>query len=146
MEKGQLGVIILVTVVIAVIVSIITSSITGNVVKVPTSTSTSQSTVYTTAEVDAKLAAINVSLGAKGYALLSNTKSAPETSVSVTCPTGKKVLGGGCLAAIGIVNDSTTKPNYLVASYPPLNYFWECRWNAPTRGNITAFAICANIV
>jgi len=55
MEKGQLWMIVGITLVVAVVASLITISVTGNIVKVPTSVAVTQTDVYTKAEMDTLL-------------------------------------------------------------------------------------------
>ena len=59
------------------------------------------------------------------------------STCSVTCPTGLRVLGGGCYS-------SATSYSYaLVRSYPNTDTSWYCQTAAATT--LTAYAICARI-
>jgi hypothetical protein len=64
-----------------------------------------------------------------------------HTSVSVSCPSGKRVIGGGCY-------DSGPDEDPMYRSYPLSNGTgWHCAIDDGTvgAGFVTAYAICANV-
>ena len=69
---------------------------------------------------------------AMGYEIVSNTVS--SFGATVTCPVGKKVIGGGC--------NSDNANAHLYQSFP-WNNGWSCSIQMVTT--LTAYAICANI-
>ena len=52
---------------------------------------------------------------------------------SLSCPTGKKVFGGGCSSGLDLYKSA------------PGNNSWECAWRAANNGSYTlhVYAICA---
>ena len=146
-DKNNLWVVVVIAIVVAVIASLITVNLTGNSIKVPSATSTTQTEVYTKAEVDAKLAGINISSG-----VVAIEKNGNYTSISggggigdyVKCPTGKKVISGGCSS------DSAPSTFILHAfqatksnSYLSYNDAWQCFFYATKAGafyyHVTAY-------
>lgn len=73
-----------------------------------------------------------------GYQIVTANSTGNSSQVQVFCPTGKKVLGGGC----GFSGE--TSNTGIVNSYPSNDVGWNCGWN--NLGQVvTAYAICANI-
>jgi hypothetical protein len=75
-----------------------------------------------------------------GYEIVENTKTSNggSESVGVSCPAGKKVLGGGCFGAGN--NDK------LDTSSPSLDTGWNCFWSDTDNDfSYRARAICANV-
>jgi hypothetical protein len=62
-----------------------------------------------------------------------------EFGVSVSCPTGLRVLGGGCWRA-----DNVTSPDYLLYSHP-IDQGWACLWESSNSNLARAYAICARV-
>lgn len=65
---------------------------------------------------------------------LITTVTGPTATATATCPTDKKVIGGGCLAQAGLL---------LRYSYPYLNG-WACGASAETQ-NIGIYIFCARV-
>jgi hypothetical protein len=89
--------------------------------------------------------------GISGYQIV--TKEQPESalgffgSVSVNCPTGKKVLGGGALA---VTADGGVQDGYQVLNSSPLtDSGWRATFNIdnPLHDDfvLKVYAICANV-
>ena len=68
-----------------------------------------------------------------GYVIVTGTASS-STSVA-TCPTGKKVIGGGGSVASG---------GQVGASYPSSQTTWTV--TQTSLGTVTAYAICATVL
>ena len=73
---------------------------------------------------------------------VSATNSTDGKTVSVDCPAGKRLLGGGGLTSNADV--------YIYASYPFDDDTWtvsaiEDSLPTPTTWNVTAWAICASV-
>ncbi|MEO7795339.1 MAG: hypothetical protein ABIV06_11260 [Thermoanaerobaculia bacterium] len=60
--------------------------------------------------------------------------------VAVDCPTGLKVLGGGCRSADANDHLLTSRPSIVGARNG-----WLCTYNDVNDSELTAFAICANV-
>ena len=78
-----------------------------------------------------------------GYQVVTAAQSGSgHFTVDVTCPAGKKVLGGGCSQEAGVNRG-------LVDSSPQGNNGWHCHGrdisNTPTV-TLTAYAICARVL
>jgi hypothetical protein len=83
--------------------------------------------------------------GVSGYEVVSQANSTPGgiNTVSVSCPSGKRVLGGG-------VNQSSQGAGsgpYAGRSYPVGNSGWSASVPAPigTATTVTVYAICATV-
>jgi hypothetical protein len=61
--------------------------------------------------------------------------------VAVACPTGKRVLGGGCRSADANDHLLTSRPSISGSSYG-----WLCTYEDDNDSEMTAFAICANVL
>jgi hypothetical protein len=73
---------------------------------------------------------------------VSATNNTDTKSVSVDCPAGKKLLGGG-----GVTSHADV---YIYASYPVDDDTWtvsasEESLSTPTTWAVTAWAICASV-
>jgi hypothetical protein len=62
------------------------------------------------------------------------TASGLAGGTTVYCPSGKKLMGGGC---------SCTNGGEISSSYPMDDHRWRCICS-PTSGTISAVALCAN--
>lgn len=71
-----------------------------------------------------------------GYEIVSDTWN-NSSQVTVSCPSGKQVIGGGCSLSYALPDMA------LYWSYP-VNNGWACAWNQ-TMDSPNAYAICANI-
>ncbi|REJ82780.1 MAG: hypothetical protein DWQ36_05845 [Acidobacteria bacterium] len=71
------------------------------------------------------------------FAIEQVSHAAATSSVFVNCPTGKRILSGGCLT------DSSPTVD-IEASFPFDEDTWACRFEQGAAGN-TAFAVCANV-
>jgi hypothetical protein len=83
--------------------------------------------------------------GISGYEIVNAVNTTPGgiNNASVTCPTGKRVLGGGATQSVQAAGSGP----YLGRSYPVGNASWAASVPAPV-GNpttVTVFAICANV-
>lgn len=61
--------------------------------------------------------------------------------VAVSCPTGKQVLGGGCRSADANDHLLTSRPSISGSSFG-----WLCTYEDDNDSEMTAFAICANVL
>ena len=70
-----------------------------------------------------------------GYEVVRSTCPGFCGGWSVSCPSGKKVLGGGC---------ATSSLDPIYCSCPDGETGWQC-WVGDANGWIEASAICANV-
>lgn len=74
-----------------------------------------------------------------GYEIVSTGAPDGTTSLNALCPSGKKVLGGGCGGGLFADRDvRTSAPNLSETG-------WICVWGADGTGAVTAHAICARV-
>lgn len=75
---------------------------------------------------------------------ITSTTSTDDQTASVSCPEGKKILGGGYLVA------SSNTTYYPRANYPSSDSVWTVTVHRGGTGTsswgLTAYAICANIL
>jgi hypothetical protein len=74
--------------------------------------------------------------GWSGYEIVFASISAPGGRAN--CPSGKKVIGGGCDA-------SATSSQKIVGSIPFSDSGWSCDFGTGSTGSASAYAICANV-
>jgi hypothetical protein len=75
-----------------------------------------------------------------GYQIVTANGCGSSGSKTVSCPTGKTVLGGGCY--------SDRSEEELERSSPSGTTGWTCRWDVCGSGEFgswTSYAICANV-
>jgi len=81
--------------------------------------------------------------GLSGVQIAFNANTVPQAgnAVSVVCPSGKKVVGGGQKSSTGY--DGTT-----ITGFPDTDHSWFARGTNPNAGvswTLTAYVICANV-
>ena len=81
--------------------------------------------------------------GLSGVQIAFNANTVPQAgnAVSVVCPSGKKVVGGGQKSSTGY--DGTT-----ITGFPDTDHSWFARGTNPNAGvswTLTAYIICANV-
>ena len=102
---------------------------------------------YTVAHNKVVVVPLGADAGVSGYEIVTfpSTISPSESStsgVTLTCPVGKKVLGGGGHAG---------NPFVMVRSHPSGDSSWSASWRrraggSAGSGSVTVYAICANTI
>jgi hypothetical protein len=68
------------------------------------------------------------------------TRTVADNLTTVSCPSGLRVLGGGCFTT-----DNITTPDHLIVSSPSGSTGWFCFYDDQSGNEITVYAICANV-
>ncbi len=97
----------------------------------------------------------SVSGPVSGYQVVLNEVVNTGSTVNVTCPSGKTVLGGGCNLGSAVYPPGWNGPAHFYSledSFPISAVsagvgIWSCSWNGPTDlpYRKQAIAICANV-